>query len=92
MLYTSVTSIERGRGQEMNLRHFSVFTNQDWGWKQQRSRKSHQGGRRRPGEYRVKEAKWGRGRPMGPRAAQGSGKMRTAGLSNIEDSDWQEIV
>ena len=25
MLYTIVTSIERGRGQEMNLRHFSVY-------------------------------------------------------------------
>lgn len=91
MLYTSVTSIERGRGQEMNLRTFQCLQTRTGGGSS-KDQESHQGGRRRPGEYRVKEAKWGRGRPMGPRAAQGSGKMRTAGLSNIEDSDWQEIV
>lgn len=86
MLYTSVTSIERKRGQDMNPRHFSVYKS---GLEVEAAKiKTEPPGRpEEPGDYRVKEAKWGRGRPTGPRAAHGSGEIRTAGLSNIEDSD-----
>lgn len=86
MLYTNVTSIERGKGQEMNPRRFSVYKS-GLEVEAAKIKKELPARPEEPGDYRVKEAKWGRGRPTGPRAAHGSGEMRTAALSNIEDSD-----
>ena len=64
MLYTSVTSIERGRGQEMNPRRFSAYKS---GLEVEAAKiKTEPPGRREePGDHRVKEARWGRGRPTG---------------------------